>query len=174
MNIWPAPGSFEQAMLPHLDAAHNLARWLTGNDQDAEDVVQEAFLRALKFFRSFRGGDGRAWLLAIVRNACRDHLRQQRSHERLSEFDEETRAPDADDETPETLLMQQVDRERVQRALGSLPLIWREVLVLRELEGMSYKEIGQVIGIPPGTVMSRLSRARVRLQRELAAPATKE
>ncbi len=159
-------------MLPHLDAAHNLARWLTGNDQDAEDVVQEAFLRALRFFGSFRGGDGRSWLLAIVRNTCRDWLRQHRAT--AAAFDEELHTPDADVETPETLLVQQADRERVRRALEALPIPWREVLILRELEGLSYREIGEVAGIPPGTVMSRLSRARRRLQRELASSRAEE
>ncbi len=157
---------FEQALLPHLDAAYNLARWLTRNPQDAEDVVQEAYLRALRFFHSFRGGDGRRWLLASVRTTCHDWLSAQGA-DRTTPFDETVHAADATSETPETLLLQQADRETVRRALEALPVIWREVLVLRELEGLSYREIGEVVGIPVGTVMSRLARGRARLQHQL-------
>lgn len=161
---------FEQALLPHLDAAYNLARWLTRNPQDAEDVVQEAYLRALKFFHSFRGGDGRRWLLAIVRNTCHDWM-HARGAERTTPFDEQIHAREAA-ETPETLLLQRADQDTVRRALEALPVVWREVLILRELEGMSYKEIGEVLDIPVGTVMSRLARARARLQQQLADHAT--
>lgn len=159
---------FEQVTLPHLSAAHNLARWLTSDDQDAADVVQEAYLRALRSFDTFRGGDGRAWLLAIVRNACWDHLRRHRPHE-LASFDEDLHTPDTAGPTPETLLIQQADQARVRAAMEALPSSWREVLILREMEGMSYKEIAEVAGIPIGTVMSRLARARSGLQQALQA-----
>lgn len=164
---------FEQALLPHLDAAYNLARWLTRDPQDAEDVVQEAYLRALRFFHSFRGGDGRRWLLAIVRNTCHDWLRA-RGADKTTPFDEEIHVRDAAPETPETLLLQQADRETVRRAIEALPIVWREVIILRELEGLSYKEIGEIAGIPVGTVMSRLARGRARLQQQLAGPAGEE
>ncbi len=163
----PAENVFEQVLLPHLDAAYNLARWLTRNDQDAEDVVQEAYLRALRFFGGFRGGDGRPWLLAIVRNACHDFLRNRGPAGQMAPFDEEIHSQETEAQTPETLLLQQADRETVRRALEGLPIAWREVLVLRELEGLSYKAIAEVLGVPIGTVMSRLSRARARLEEQL-------
>ncbi len=165
MATRPANDLFEQVLLPHLDAAYNLARWLTRNDQDAEDVVQEAYLRALRFFGSFRGGDGRPWLLAIVRNACHDWLRGRGAIDQTS-FDEEIHSEDRTD-SPETLLLRRRDRETLQRALAALPVALREVLVLRELEGLSYKNIAEVLGVPIGTVMSRLSRARARLDEML-------
>ena len=169
-----AESPFEQALLPHLDAAYNLARWLTRNDQDAEDVVQEAFLRALRFFGSFRGGDGRSWLLAIVRNACYDWLQRRAGPDQMMAFDEEIHAPQAAADDPEHLLLQRADRQIVRRALEALPPVWREVLILRELEGLSYKEIARVVGIPVGTVMSRLARARTRLQQQLTGPTEEE
>jgi RNA polymerase sigma-70 factor (ECF subfamily) len=156
--------------LPHLDAAHNLARWLTRNDQDAEDVVQEACLRALKYFESFRGGDGRAWLLRIVRNTCYTWLQRNRAHEITSSIDSETHNLDSDAENPETILLRRMDMQRVRQALEELPLEFREVMVLRELEELSYKEIAAIAEIPIGTVMSRLARARTRLQRRLSEP----
>ncbi len=156
-------------MLPHLDAAYNLARWLTHNDQDAEDVVQEAYLRALRFFESFRGGDGRPWLLAIVRNACYDWLRRRGPIDLATPFDEEIHSSDASPQTPETELLRRADREAVRRALEGLPVAWREVLVLREFEGLSYKEIAGIAGVPIGTVMSRLARARARLEQQFAS-----
>jgi RNA polymerase sigma factor (sigma-70 family) len=159
---------FEQALLPHLDAAYNLARWLTRNEQDAEDVVQEACLRALRFAGAFRGGDGRPWFLAIVRHASYDWLRRRASAELTTPFDEEIHGRDVEAETPESLLLQTVNREMLQRALDALPLALREVLVLRELEGLSYKQIAEVVNIPIGTVMSRLARARTQLQHQLA------
>ena len=155
--------SFEQAVLPHLDAAYNLARWLTRNNQDAEDVVQEAYLRAFRFFDGFRGGDGRAWLLAVVRNTCLTWLRQQGRTDTI-EFDERLHGGEGREPTPETVLLQQVTRGSVKDCLEALPLEYREAFVLRELEDMSYKEISEVAGVPIGTVMSRLSRARKRLQ----------
>ncbi len=159
----------ERALLPHLDAAYNLARWLIGNEHDAEDAVQEAYLRAVRFFGSFRGGDGRGWLLAIVRHACYDWLRQHRAEHPTTPFEEELHSPDDGAWNPERLLLQGADAALVRAALEALPVDSREVLVLRELEGLSYKEIAEIAGIPVGTVMSRLSRARSRLQQELTA-----
>jgi len=160
------PSAFDRAVLPHLDAAYNLARWLTRNGHDAEDVVQEAFLRALRFFGGFHGGNARAWLLAIVRNTCYDWLRRHRSSEFSDTFDEELHSADQRP-TPEDLLIERVDRLRLRDALETLPLLWREVLILREFEGLSYKEIADVAGIKVGTVMSRLARARSALQHQL-------
>jgi RNA polymerase sigma-70 factor (ECF subfamily) len=160
---------FEQAALPHLDAAFNLARWLLRHEQDAEDVVQEAFLRAFRAFDGFRGGDARAWLLAVVRNTCFTYRKRlQKEGERLTPFDEEAHGLPADACDPPTLLLRQADRQLLRQAVEELPVDYREVLVLRELEGLSYKEIAGVAGIPLGTVMSRLTRARQRLQASLA------
>src|SRR4051812_22613855 len=169
--IQPSSSPFEQVVLPHLDSAYNLARWLTRNEHDAEDVVQEAFVRALRFFHGFRGGDGRAWLLAIVRNAGYDWLRRHRPHEPIDSFDEEIHRVAAEAPTPEELLLVEADQLRLRQALEALPVAWREVLILREIEGLSYKEIAEVAGIKVGTVMSRLARARSGLQQQLAASA---
>jgi RNA polymerase sigma-70 factor (ECF subfamily) len=163
---------FEQAVLPHLDAAHNLARWLTRNDHDAEDVVQEAYLRAYQFFEGFHGTDGRAWLLAIVRNTCYTWLERNRARTPAAAFDEEKHGQA--DTPPETPLQRQEDREMLDRALGQLPAEFREVIVLRELEGLSYKEIAAITGAPLGTVMSRLARGRDRLQEVLTRTPDKE
>jgi RNA polymerase sigma factor (sigma-70 family) len=163
---------FEQLVLPHLDAAVNLARWLLRNPADAEDLAQEAMLRAYRFFDRFRGGDGRAWLLKIVRNTCYSWLEKNRPSELMTEFDEELHQRPGP--TPETLAAQSDERQRLMLALESLPTRSREVLALRELEGCSYKEIGEITGIPMGTVMSTLSRARERLKRTLSGAATKE
>jgi len=172
MDRSPAPpptASFEQTMLPHLDAAYNLARWLLQHEQDAEDCVQETYLNAFSAFGRFRGGDGRAWLLAIVRNACYSRLRQRRRAEPLLAFDEELHQPAAGDGS-ETAFWQREDvRELLDRALARLPEDFREVLVLHELEGLAYKEIAAVAAIPLGTVMSRLARARARMQIEVRA-----
>jgi RNA polymerase sigma-70 factor (ECF subfamily) len=157
---------FEEAVLPRLDSAYNLARWLTGNDHDAEDVVQEAYLRAMKYFDGFRGGDARPWLLAIVRRVCYDSLQRTAAHA-LTVFNEELHSDLADSLDPAQLLLRQEDREMLRQALDELPVEFREVLVLRELEGMSYKEIGAIANLPPGTVMSRLARARDRLRHSL-------
>jgi RNA polymerase sigma-70 factor (ECF subfamily) len=158
---------FEQAILPHLDAAYNLARWLTRRDQDAEDVVQEAYLRAFQFFGSFRGGDGRTWLLTIVRNTCYTWLRKNRVTEQSASFEEEKHSPAFADSNPEAILLRAEDAEMLRKTLGELPAEYREVLVLRELEELSYKELAQVTGMPIGTVMSRLARGRERLQQLL-------
>ena len=163
---------FEQLVLPHLDSAANLARWLLRNRADAEDVVQEAMLRAYRFFDRFRGGDARAWLLQIVRNTCYSWLEKHRPGELMTEFDEDLHQRPGP--TPETLAAQADERQQLMRALELLPPRSREVLVLRELEGCSYKEIAEVTGIPMGTVMSTLSRARERLQRVLVSGAAKE
>ena len=153
---------FEEAVLPHLDAAYNLARWLTHNEKDAEDVVQEACLRAIRHFSSFRGGDGRPWLLAIVRNTFYTWIKHNRLPEAETIFVEIHPEPqDIDD--PETLLLRETDKQAVRSALLSLPAEFREVIILREFEELSYKEIADVVQIPCGTVMSRLARARRRL-----------
>jgi RNA polymerase sigma-70 factor, ECF subfamily len=152
---------FEQLVLPHVDAAFNLARWLLRRRTDAEDVAQEALLRACRFFRGFQGGDARAWLLQIVRNTCYTWLERNRPMELSVEFDEELHLRTCP--TPETIAIAGDDRERLARALETLPPRFREILVLRELEGCSYKEIAAITSIPIGTVMSSLSRARRQL-----------
>lgn len=164
---------FERAMLPHLDAAYNLARWLVGNPHDADDATQEACLRALTFFDGFHGEDGRAWLLAIVRNTCYDWLRKNRGAANLSYSDELDTAIDPAPD-PEVLQLRSASQEAVRGALETLAAEYREVLVLRELEGMSYKQIARVIDAPIGTVMSRLARGRKRLQTALGAEPVKE
>jgi len=156
--------SFEEAVLPHLNAAYNLAHWLTRNDTDAEDVVQEAYLRAFKFFGGFHGGDGRAWLLAIVRNACYTWMQHNRTPELTIPLDDELHEIESKDLNPEALLLQSADTQMVRQALEELPVEFREVLVLRELEEMSYREIASITDLPLGTVMSRLARGRKRLQ----------
>jgi RNA polymerase sigma factor (sigma-70 family) len=158
---------FEHALLPHLDAAHNLARWLTGNSDDARDIVQEAWVRALTFFDGFHGDNGRGWLLTIVRNTCYDFLRKNRRQaEMLGEASEVESAPDRMPD-PEALQLRHADQRLVREGIAGLPAEYREVLVLRELEEMSYKEIALVTGVPIGTVMSRLARARKRLREAL-------
>jgi RNA polymerase sigma-70 factor (ECF subfamily) len=168
---------FEAAMLPHLDSAHNLARWLLGNSQDAEDAVQDSYLRALTYFDSFHGEDGRAWLLAIVRHTCYAHLRQQqRNHQQRPEAlqpDKEIEAAQDHSPGPEALAFDRAARESIARALEQLPPEFREAVVLREMEGMSYSEIARVLDVPIGTVMSRLARARRRLQEILAGKMNK-
>ena len=161
--------SFETAVLPHLDAAYNLARWLTRNDADAQDVVQEAYLRAFRFFGGFHGEDGRAWLLGIVRNTSYTWMQQNRSAQLNTPLDDELHAVKSDDLNPEALLLQKADAQILRQAVEELPLEFREVLVLRELDEMSYKQIAVVADLPLGTVMSRLARARKRLQQILAS-----
>jgi RNA polymerase sigma-70 factor (ECF subfamily) len=158
---------FEQALLPHLGAAYNLARWLTQDEHDAEDVVQEAYLRALKSFGGFRGGDGRAWLLAIIRNTCYTRLRQKQAQGSVMAFDETVHDAPVPSLDPEQQAVRRENQQAVRRAVEALPVELREVVVLRELEGLSYKEIAAVAEIPLGTVMSRLARARDRLQQRL-------
>jgi RNA polymerase sigma-70 factor, ECF subfamily len=166
---------FEQAVLPHLDAAYNLARWLTRNDEDAQDVTQEALLRAFRFFDGYQGGNMRAWVLTIVRNTCYTWLHQNRPPDSAVEFDEEIHSDEVPGSAdPELQLLASADKETVRRALEELPEIFREVLVLREIEGMSYKEIADVASVSLGTVMSRLARARTRLRQSLGAALGKE
>ena len=160
---------FEQSILPHMNAAYNLARWLTRNDHDAEDMVQEAYLRAFKFFHALRGVDGRAWLLTIVRNTCYTWLQQNRAHESTMMFDEEIHSAGCDTSNPAALLLHSADQQILRQALDELPVEFREVVVLRELEGFSYKEIAEIANIPTGTVMSRLARARERLKQLLCS-----
>ena len=156
--------TFEEAVLPHLDAAYNLAHWLTRNDTDAEDVVQEAYLRAFRFFGGFHGADGRSWLLAIVRNTCYTWMQHNRSPELSVSLDDELHEVESKELNPEALLMQRSDTLMVRQALEELPLEFREVLVLRELEEMSYRDIASITDLPLGTVMSRLARGRKRLE----------
>ena len=155
--------SFDTVVLPHLEAAHRLARWLMRDADDAEDVVQEASLRALRYFRTFVGGDGRAWFLRIVRNTCYG-WRRHRYQAPTDSFDEEQHSSARPPADPEMLLLQADDTTVLARALGRLPAHFHQLLVLRELEGLSYRELSDVVGIPMGTVMSRLSRAREALR----------
>lgn len=149
-------------MLPHLDAAFNYARWLTRNDAEAEDVVQDACVRAMRFFSSLRGGDARAWLFTIIRNTWYSRVGRRPRSEPAPADGEPGEPPDASPD-PERQLLQQQTVAHVRAALERLPADFREVIVLREIEGLSYKEIAAVIGVPIGTVMSRLARARARL-----------
>jgi RNA polymerase sigma factor (sigma-70 family) len=165
---------FEQAILPHMDAAYNLARWLARNEQDAQDVVQEAYLRAFRFFGGYRGGNSRAWLLKIVRNTFYTWAQQNRMQHISEPFDEQLHAVESDDASPETALVKKADSQLVRRALEELPIEFREALVMRELEGMSYKEIADIADIPLGTVMSRLARGRKELQKRLMEMMEKE
>jgi RNA polymerase sigma-70 factor (ECF subfamily) len=162
---------FEEAVLPHLDAAFNYARWLTRSDADAEDVVQDAYVRALRFFSSLRGDDARAWLLTIVRNTWSGRFSGRgRVEQRACSDMPDDVSDDALD--PEALVIQQQAVDRVRAAIDSLPADFREVIVLREIEGLAYKEIAAIVGIPIGTVMSRLARGRDRLQAMLGSAAT--
>lgn len=154
--------SFEQTVLPHLDAAYNLARWLAGNDTDAQDVAQEACLRAFKFFGSFRGDNSRAWLLTIVRNTFYTWLHKNHPQSVISIGDDEL--AEIEDQSIAAGPLHGADTEALRIALEELPLEFREALVLRELEGLSYKEIAGIAEVPVGTVMSRLARARRQLQ----------
>jgi len=158
---------FEDIMLPHMAAAYNLARWLTRQDQDASDVTQEAMVRAFTFFKGYHGGDARSWLLAIVRNTCYTWLRKNRSHEFTTSFDLDLHDAQDPAANPEQAAVQSANQEVLRKALEDIPLEFREVLVLREFEGLSYQQICGVTDLPIGTVMSRLARARTRLQRVL-------
>jgi RNA polymerase sigma-70 factor (ECF subfamily) len=158
---------FEQSILPHMDAAYNLARWLTHSDPDAQDLVQEAYLRAFRFFGGFRGGNSRAWLLRIVRNAFYDWLKRNRRAEDATPFDEELHPSPDEPPGPDTLVMEKANQEILRESIDELPVEFREVLILRELEGLSYKEIADIAAVPIGTVMSRLARAREHLRRRL-------
>jgi RNA polymerase sigma-70 factor (ECF subfamily) len=166
--------SFEVVMLPHLDAAHNLAKWLLRNEQDAQDVVQEAYLRAFRSFSGFHGSNGRAWLLTIVRNTSYTLLKKNHAVDLTTTFDEEIHAAGHESVSPATMLERSEDAELIKEAMDELPAEFREILALRHLEGLSYKEIGDIAQIPPGTVMSRLARARAKLKECLGARIGKE
>ncbi len=158
---------FEETIMPHLDAAFNLARWLTRNEHDAQDVVQDAFLRAFKFFEGFHGGNSRSWLLSIVRHTTYTWLQKNRRPELATVFDEEQHDVEDTASNPEVLLLKNADRQEIMKAVEELPVEFREAMILRELEGMSYREIADMTEVPVGTVMSRLARARKRLQQSL-------
>jgi RNA polymerase sigma-70 factor, ECF subfamily len=161
---------FEQTVLPHLDAAYNLARWLTRNDQDAQDVTQEACLRAFRFFGGYQGGNMRAWLLTIVRNTFYTWLHKNHRADSTELFDEEIHSSElSGSPDPEIHVLASAEKETLNRALEELPDVFREALVLRELEGMSYREIADLTSVSMGTVMSRLARARTRLRQSLSA-----
>ncbi|WP_211441035.1 sigma-70 family RNA polymerase sigma factor [Collimonas humicola] len=170
---------FQAVVLPHLNSAFNLACWLTRNHQDAEDVVQEAYLRAYRFFDGFHGDDGRAWLLTIVRNTFYNWHQERQKLRQETSFDEELHHAEAGDcigqmaadNNPEALLMSKDSERQLQQALQALPLEFREVMVMRELEELSYKQIAGIVGIPIGTVMSRLGRGRKLLAGILAPDA---
>lgn len=154
---------FEEIILPHLDAAHNLARWLTGRAEDAREVVQEAYLRAFRYFDSYKGGDSKSWLLTIVRNTAftwRSGRRQELAAESFNETTHSSRLPE---QNQEERLVDAAKAAILRNCIEALPLEFREVLIMRELEEMSYRQISEVVSIPVGTVMSRLSRARKRL-----------
>jgi RNA polymerase sigma factor (sigma-70 family) len=168
---------FQVMVLPYLNSAFNLARWLTRSHQDAEDIVQEAYLRAFKFFDSFHGEDGRAWLLGIVRNTFYTWYQQNKMQARNTQFEEELHGAHLEDaadtryagHNPEALLIQKDNRRKLQQALEALSVEFREVIVMRELEELSYKQIAGIVGIPIGTVMSRLGRGRKQLTAILAS-----
>jgi len=170
--------AFEQAMLPHLDAAYTLARWMLRRPEDAEDAVQDAYLRAFKGFASYAGGDARCWLLAIVRNACLSALRRRAAMDNVIVLSDaidrlEVAEPDPGARPDRSLELKQ-DAAALHAALAALPVLHREILVLREIEELSYREIATVLAIPVGTVMSRLSRAREQLAAALRAAGPRE
>ena len=168
---------FDQAILPHLDAAYNLARWLTGHEQDAQDVVQEACLRAFRAFGGFYGDNGRAWLLTIVRNTAYNHLQKTKPLREMTPFDETLHGgaeSPVGGATPDVALSGAEDEQRIAEAIAALPAEFREAIVLRHQDGLSYKEIADIAGVPTGTVMSRLARARARLKQFLAGGEPKE
>ena len=158
---------FEETVMPHLNAAYNLARWLTRSDADAEDLVQESYLRAFRAFDTFQGQDGRAWLLAVVRNTCYTFLKKK-GNQTMVEFDERMHSSPAETPDAENILLNQAAIGSLHQCLESLPVEYREAMILRELEELSYKEIADIAGVPVGTVMSRLARGRKRLQQCLA------
>lgn len=181
MRFWRERRSrtaFETLMLPHLDAAYSLARWLLRRADAADDAVQESYIRALKAFDAYEGGDARAWLLAIVRNVCFTALRRQATHDNVIMLGEAWERAEmfvaSGEPAPDRALEQRQDSDRLRQAIAALPPEFREVLVLREIEEMSYRDIAKVVGIPAGTVMSRLARARDRLAEALGAKASPE
>jgi len=168
------PRAFADVVLPHLDAAFNYARWLTRNDAGAQDVVQDASVHALRFFSSPRGDDARAWLLTIVRNTWYGRVSRHARFEQPAVFDETTDSRSDEGLDPEALMIQQQAVDTMRRAIEELPVDFREVIVLRELEGLSYRDIAAIVGIPIGTVMSRLARGRERLLTILESSTTTE
>ena len=172
MNATDPQAQFEQIVVPHHDAAYNLPRWLAGNDHDAEDIAQEASLRAFRFLGGFRGGNSRSWLLTIVRNTAFTWLKKNRPQAVVS-IDEEAMHEIENSAPNQTATLHHADRDVLRAALEQLPMEFREVLILRELEGLSYKEISEVADAPIGTVMSRLARARKQLQDYLARKETR-
>jgi RNA polymerase sigma-70 factor, ECF subfamily len=167
----PDPQSFEELMLPHMDSAYNIARWLLKDPHQADDAVQEAFLRALKAFGRFRGTDGRAWLLTIVRNTCFSQMRSNRRGFQEEPFVDELHGSSDALSSENAAAWTEVRSETLNRALGKLPAEFREVIVLHELEGMSYRQISEITEVPIGTVMSRLARARNKLEAGIAIQA---
>jgi RNA polymerase sigma-70 factor, ECF subfamily len=165
---------FERKFIPHMDAAYNLARWLARNDHDAQDIVQEAYLRALRFAQGFRGGDPRAWLLTIVRNTAFTFLKRNRGSNAPAEFDEAVHHGEVEDSGLEADAVRNADGAMIRAALDELTEEFREVIVMRDIEGLSYKEIADAADLPIGTVMSRLARARAKLARSLKARIAKE
>ena len=161
--------SFEAMMLPHMDAAHNLARWLLRNEQDAQDIVQEAYLRAFKSFSGFHGSNGRAWLLTIVRNTAYTLLKKNHAVDLTTPFDEVIHASSHESVSPAAILEHAEDAELITNAMKELPAEFREIVTLRHQEGLSYNEIGEILKVPIGTVMSRLARARAKLKEYLTA-----
>jgi RNA polymerase sigma-70 factor (ECF subfamily) len=155
---------FDAVVLPHLDAAYNLARWIAGNDHDAEDIAQEAALRALRFLAGFRGGSAKAWLLTIVRNTAFTWLKQNRPALFVSLETEDLHEIEDNAPAPSEAMMRSANVELLRKALADLPPLFREALILREIEGLSYKEIAEIVEAPIGTVMSRLGRARRQFQ----------
>jgi RNA polymerase sigma-70 factor (ECF subfamily) len=158
---------FDRTFLPHMDAAYNLARWLVRDDHDAQDVVQEAYLRAVRFAGGFRGGDPCAWILSIVRNTAYTWLRRNRGSESSTEFDEKLHGGSTEDRGLDAEAIRKVDDAMIRTALDALPEEFREVIVMRDIEGLSYKEIADAADLPIGTVMSRLARARGKLAASL-------
>lgn len=171
----PGASKMELLLLPHLDAAYNLARWLMRNEQDAKDIVQESYIRAFKFFDTWKGEvDAKPWLLKIVRNCCYTSLKKGQSRQDVLEYDDEVHGGQPESDDPETLLLQKLDHAQAKSALERLSIVFREALILSEVEGLSYKEIAEVMGIPAGTVMSRISRARAKLKDLMSGTDKKE
>jgi RNA polymerase sigma-70 factor (ECF subfamily) len=161
---------FEECILPHLNAAYNLARWITRNEHDAQDIVQESYLRAFRFFDGYRGGDGKSWLMAVVRNTCSTWRRRESRDSSNEPFDEKAHSSNRQMQNQEEKLVDSSKMSVLRNCIEMLPLEFREVIVMRELEEMSYREISEVASLPVGTVMSRLSRARKRLEECAGGP----